>query len=202
MFQAMLQAGRITEVRLSLDHLTSRAAGKTIPITPVTAQQLKAWLKAQRKSVRKWVEGVGFDGKPGSHSLVPGADGAPGRVLVGVEAKPDIWSYGALPKALPRGTYRIDGELEPAAATRAALGWALGGYAFARYKEQPSVARLVWPDGADRAAVERASAAAFLVRDLVNTPADDMGPAELAAAAEAVARAHDAEFEVTVGDEL
>src|SRR5262249_56233678 len=103
---------------------------------------------------------------------------------------PDIWSYGGLPKALPRGTYRIDSKLAPAAAMRAALGWALGGYAFARYKKQPSVARLVWPDGADRAAVERAAAAAFLVRDLVNTPADDMGPAELAAAAAAVAADH------------
>src|SRR5262245_30319455 len=178
--------GRITEVRLTLGHLTHRAAGKPIPITPVTAQQLKGWLKAQRASVRKWVAGVGFEAKPASIALVPGADGAPGRVLVGVEAGADIWSYGALPKALPRRTYRIDGELEPAAATRAALGWALGGYAFARYKKQPAVARLVWPAGADRAAVERAAAATFLVRNLVNTPAEDMGPAELAAAAEAM----------------
>jgi leucyl aminopeptidase len=157
MFPVMLLQGRITEVRVTLDHLTRRAAGKAIPITPVTAQQLKVWLKAQRASVRKWVEGVGFEAKPGSNALVPGADGAPGRVLVGVEARPDIWSYGALPKALPRGTYRIDAKLGAAAATRAALGWALGGYAFARYKKQPSVARLVWPEGADRAAVERAA---------------------------------------------
>jgi len=187
---------------LTLDHLTRRAAGKLIPITPVTAQQLKAWLKPQRAAVRKWVEGVGFEAKPGSNALVPGADGAPGRVLVGVEVGPDIWSYGGLPKALPRATYRIDGKLEPAAATRAALGWALGGYAFARYKKQPEVARLLWPDGADRAAVERAAAAAFLVRDLVNTPAEDMGPAELAAAAEAVARAHGAKLKLVVGDDL
>lgn len=187
---------------MSLDHLTSRAGGKAIPITPVTARQLKTWLKAQRKSVRKWVEGVGFEAKPGSNALVPGANGAPGRVLVGVDAGPDIWSYGGLPKALPAATYRIDGKLAPAAATRAALGWALGGYAFARYKKQPAVARLLWPDGADRAAVERAAAAAFLVRDLVNTPAEDMGPAELAAAAEAVARAYDAKLKLTVGDGL
>ena len=198
----MLHEGRITEVRLSLDHLTRRAAGKPIPITPVTAQQLKGWLKAQRASVRKWVEGVGFEAKPGSHALVPGPDGAPGRVLVGVEARPDIWSYGALPKALPRGTYRIDGKLAPAAATRAALGWALGGYAFARYKKQPGVARLLWPDGADRAAVERMATAAFLVRDLVNTPAEDMGPAELAAAAQVVARAHGAKQKIIIGDDL
>jgi leucyl aminopeptidase len=198
----MLHQGRITEVRLTLEHLTRRVAGKTIPIMPLTAQQLKPWLKAQRASVRKWVEGVGFEAKPGSNTLVPGGDGAPGRVLVGVESRSDIWSYGALPKALPHATYRIDGPLEPVAATRAALGWALGGYAFARYKKQPAVARLVWPEGADRAAVERMAEAAFLVRDLVNTPADDMGPAELAAAAEAVARAGGAKLKVTVGDAL
>src|SRR5262245_4596674 len=195
-FQAMLPQGRIIEVRLTLDHLPRRASGKPIPITSVTVQQLKAWLRAQRASVRKWVEGVGFDARPGSHALVPGADGAPGWVLVGVEARPDIWSYGALPKVLPRGTYRIDGELEPAAATRAALGWVLGGYAFARSKKQPAVARLLWPEAADRAAVERTAAAAFLVRDLVNTPADDLGPAELAAAAETVAQAHGAKLKI------
>jgi len=194
--------GRITEVRLTVDHLTHRAPGKTIPVTPITAREFKGWLKAQRATVRKWVDGVRFEAKPGSHTLIPGADGGPGRVLLGVEAGPDIWSYGDLPKALPRGTYRLDGKLAPAAATRAALGWALGGYAFARYKTQPTPARLVWPAGADRAAVERMAAAAFLVRDLVNTPAADMGPAELAAAAETVARAHGAKIRVTVGDDL
>ncbi|MGE0120834.1 MAG: M17 family metallopeptidase [Dongiaceae bacterium] len=185
-----------------LEHLTQRGAARSIPVTPVTAKALKGWVKAQRATVRRWVEGVRFDAKPGSHALIPGSDGAPGRVLVGVEDRPDIWSYGGLPKALPRGTYRIDGKLASDSATRAALGWALGGYAFARYKTQPAVARLVWPEGADRAAVERAAAAAFLVRDLVNTPAEDMGPAELAAATEAVARAHGAKIKVTVGDDL
>ncbi|MGH6927271.1 MAG: leucyl aminopeptidase family protein [Dongiaceae bacterium] len=187
---------------MTIDHLTHRAAGKAIPITPVTAKELKGWLKAQRATVRRWVEGVRFEAKPGSHALIPGADGAPARVLLGVGAEPDIWSYGGLPKVLPRGTYRLDGKLASESATRAALGWALGGYAFARYKKQPAVARLVWPEAADRAAVERTAAAVFLVRDLVNTPAEDMGPAELASAAESIARTHDAKIKVTVGDDL
>jgi len=182
--------------------LTGRAGAKSVPITPVTAQGLKRWLKAQRAGTRNWIEGVRFAAKPGQHTLIPGADGAPGRVLLGVEHAPDIWSYGGLPKALPRATYRIDVPLEGDAASRAALGWALGGYAFARYKTQPEPARLVWPVGADRAAVERTAAAVFLVRDLVNTPAGDMGPAELAAAAEAVAQAHGAKVKIIVGDDL
>ncbi len=187
---------------MTLEHLTQRGAGKPIPITAVAAKELRGWLKAQRAAVRKWVEGVRFDARPGGHTLIPGAGGAPGRVLLGVDAGADIWSYGALPKALPRGAYRLDGKLSPQAATRAALGWALGGYAFARYKKQPAAARLVWPADADRREVERAAAAVFLVRDLVNTPAEDMGPAELAAAAQAVARAYGAKVEVTVGDAL
>ena len=185
-----------------LDHLAGRAGAKSVPITPVTAQNLKRWLKAQRSSVRRWVEGVQFTAKPGSHTLIPGGDGAPGRVLLGVEARPDIWSYGGLPKALPRNTYRLDADLDKEAASRAALGWALGGYAFTRYKKQPAPARLAWPSGADRGAVERAASAVFLVRDLVNTPADDMGPGELAAAAEAIARTHGAKFKTIVGDDL
>ena len=185
-----------------LEHLTGRAGGKSVPITPVTAQGLKRWLKAQRSSVRRWVEGVDFSAKPGSHTMIPGADGAPGRVLLGVTGKPDIWSYGGLPKLLPRRSYHLDAELEGPTASRAALGWALGGYAFARYKKQLVPAKLAWPTGADRAAVERAAAAVFLVRDLVNTPAEDMGPAELAAAAESIARAHDAKVKTIVGDDL
>ena len=185
-----------------LEHLTGRAGGKSVPITPVTAQGLKRWLKAQRSNVRRWVEGVDFSAKPGSHTMIPGADGAPGRVLLGVTGKPDIWSYGGLPKLLPRRSYHLDAELEGPTASRAALGWALGGYAFARYKKQLVPAKLAWPTGADRAAVERAAAAVFLVRDLVNTPAEDMGPAELAAAAESIARAHDAKVKTIVGDDL
>lgn len=186
---------------MSLDHLTARA-GKSVPITPVTTSEFKGWLKAQRAPVRNWIEAVRFEPAPGKHALVPGRDGALARVVLGVEPGPDTWSYGGLPMALPRGTYRIDGKSDPASATRAALGWALGGYAFGRYKKRPASARLLWPEAADRAAVERAAAAAFLVRDLVNTPAEDMGPAELAAAAQAVAKVHGAKFKVVVGDEL
>src|SRR5260370_28700013 len=78
---------------------------------------------------------------------------------------------------------------EAAEASHVALGWALGTYAFTRYRAQKksSGARLVWPEGADRGLVERLAGAIFLARDLVNTPASDMGPAELAAAAVEVA---------------
>jgi leucyl aminopeptidase len=122
---------------------------------------------------------------------------------VGVPAESTVWDFAGLPETLPEGVYRLEAHLDAAAATRAALGWALGTYGFARYKKPTrTVATLAWPAGADQAEVERLARAVFLVRDLVNTPAEDMGPAELAAAAEEVARGGGARFSVLAGDEL
>jgi leucyl aminopeptidase len=184
------------------DHLVARADATTIPITPMLAKDLQGWLERQPSQVVRWVTGSQFEARPGAHLVLPEADGAL-RVLLGVEDRPDIWSWGALPMALPEGRYRIDAALNAAAADRAALGWALGGYSFIRYrKPKRRPAELVWPEAADRAAVSRAADATFLVRDLVNTPAEDMGPAELAEAAVKVARAHGAKSQVIVGDAL
>ena len=108
-----------------------------------------------------------------------------------------------MPGKLPQAVYRIDRPLGVKGADAAALGWALGTYRFGRYrKHDGSFPTLVWPDDCDRADVERAASATFLVRNLINTPADDMGPEEVAAAAKSVAERHGAQFSVIVGDEL
>src|SRR3546814_19721590 len=87
-----------------------------------------------------------------------------------------LWSFAGLPAALPPGVYRIDQGLRPGAASRAALGWCLGSYAFTRYKDNPrQYARLVWPKAADEDQVTHAAEAIALVRDLINPPATDMG---------------------------
>src|SRR5262249_47877239 len=111
--------------------------------------------------------------------------------------------YGGLPMALPEGSYRLPDGMPEGAATAACLGWALGGYGFIRYKKRErDPARLALPRSADKAAVRREAEAVFLVRDLVNTPAGDMGRAALAAPARDVAKAGKARFSVVVGDEL
>lgn len=185
------------------DPLVAKADARTVPIMPLAAAELEPWLKSQEPALRRWVEAQRFTARPATHLLLPGEDGAPGGVLLGVEERPDIWSWGALPFALPDGRYRIDAPLAAEKATRAALGWWLGCYAFTRYKApKRKPAALVWPEAADRGAVERAAEATFLVRDLVNTPAQDMGPAELAEAAVKVGRAHGARAQVIVGDAL
>jgi leucyl aminopeptidase len=176
----------------------------TVALTPVTKAGLADWLAGQSPAVASWVKAVGFTGEAGSTVFLPGPDGAIAHVLAGVSAVDDLWAFAGLPSSLPAGSYRIDAALDARAATRAALGWALGSYRFSRYKTPPEkgFANLVWPAEADHGEVERAATATWLVRDLVNTPACDMGPAELAQAAQDLAAEFDAAVEVIVGQDL
>ncbi len=185
-----------------LDSLAERA-GNAIPIVPLGAEEFRAWLERQPARIKSWLRASGFKAAPGEVCLVPDAKGGPAQVLFGRDAA-DAWSWAALPAKLPAGTYAIRGRLDARAADWAALGWALAQYRFGRYKSKPAErgARLVWPRGADRARVSRILAAYGLVRDLVNTPAEEMGPAELAQAAAAVARRHRAQFRAIVGERL
>jgi leucyl aminopeptidase len=182
----------------------ARASAATVPIEPIERDRLTAWLRGQSAALKGWVAATGFKAEAGSLSLVPAANGRLARVLVGVEPGEDLWAFAGLPTALPSGRgYAIAADLKAEAATRGALGWALGSYAFTRYKPAGAApAALVWPARADRARVVREAAAIALVRDLINTPAGDLGPRELAAAARALARRRGARFSVIVGDEL
>ena len=165
-----------------------RTDSRTIPIVPIETAVFAAWLRTQPAALRRWVESTGFSAAPGAMSLVAGADGGLEKVLLGTEAHDGLWSYAGLPDWLPPGKYRIDAVLEKEAATGAALGWALACYHFGRYRKagDRKFPTLVWPRNCDRAAVGRAAAATHMVRDLINIPADHMGPAELAAAVEAL----------------
>jgi leucyl aminopeptidase len=178
-----------------------------IPIALVTKEEFPSLLEAAPGFERAWLTAIGFAGEPGKFALVPGADGRPAHVVVGLaadsEAGGGIWALAGLPEALPEGSYRLEAMPAGVDPTRLALGWALGTYAFTRYRARPAAAAaLVWPKGAERARAGRLAAAVFLARDLVNTPAGDLGPEELAAAAVAVADNAGASYRSLVGDEL
>jgi len=185
-----------------LEHLVQRS-GKSIPITPVSEKRLSSWLKQQPADVQNWVKANNFTAKPASALLLQDRHGHARRVLVGVEEGIDRWSLAALPGALAQGTYQLDGDLSAAEATAHAFAWAMGCYRFSRYKSDgKDFAKLVWPRTADRAEVENLTQSLALARDLINTPAEDMGPPELAEAARKVAQQFKAKFSVTVGDDL
>jgi leucyl aminopeptidase len=175
-----------------------------VPIAAIGKAGLAAWRERAAESERRWLAATGFAGEAGKLALVPGADGGLARVLVGLgDDERDPWALAGLPAALPEGTYRVESLPAAADPTRLALGWALATYAFTRYGKKPKqAARLVWPEGADRFQVERLARAICLARDLANTPAEDMGPEQLAAAAVGVADAAGAGCRTIVGDAL
>ncbi len=185
-----------------LDHLVARA-GKSTPIEPLTPRGFSAWTKAQSAQVQAWVKAAHFSAKPGSFCLLPDGRGRPSRVLVGVEDGIDRWSLAVLPGALPTGIYRLPEDLSAPLAEAYAFAWAMGCYRFGRYKSKSrDFARLLWPKAADRDHIRSLVTAIGLARDLINTPAEDMGPPELAAAIEAMARDFGAKIETIVGEDL
>ena len=176
-----------------------------LPILAFGKPAFKKWLEAQPAGRRGWVTAAGFTAEPGSVCLLPDDKGAIEAALFGWD-KEDFWSWAALPAKLPAGAWRIDAALTPAQADSAALAWGLANYEFRRYKsaakaEQPKP-RLSWPAAAGREAVLRLLSSIGLARDLVNTPANDMGPEELAAVAGGLAHKHGAEIRIVVGDAL
>ena len=183
---------------------TDEISNRTIAITPVETAVFDAWLASEKEEVRKWVTASGFSAKPGEINLVASPDGGLGRILLGVENHEGMWDYAGLPTRLPNGAFELDVRMSDAGATAAAIGWALGGYKFERYKTGSGtiLPTLVWPSGADRKRVSATVDATVLVRDLINTPAEDMGPSQLAEAARSLGRSFGARTRVVAGDSL
>lgn len=186
-------------------NIVETQSATSIPLRALQRDGVAAWLSEQPESVRRWVEASGFEAKPGTTCVVPGADGSIGEVLVGVsDPSWPIWDWAGLPSALPAHSYHVAGAPGHEQSNHAALGWALGTYRFDRLKRSAEQARpeLAWPEGCDQKGVGSAARATFFVRDLINTPASDMGPADLAESTKATAEDHGATVRVIVGDDL
>lgn len=181
----------------------SRAAA-ALPVTILPPNAVAGWRKRQPQSVGKWLSATGFDGADGALALLPASRGGVGHVVAVIQDRLDPAAFAALAARLPAGVYRLaDTRLPAVEAEVAAMGWGLAAYRFTRYRDaKGKPAQLLWPENADRAAVTAALEANFLTRDLINTPASDMGPAELAAAARELAQRHGARIDVIEGDAL
>jgi len=178
---------------------------QAVPILFVTAKTFTEATKILDAREHVFIKAAGFEPKPGKHLLVPNETGKLAGMLFGLEDADDpvkdLFRPGALAGLMPAGTYRFANA--PHDARLAALAIALGSYQFARYrKAQARDVRLVVPDGVDGEDLSRIVEAATLARDLINTPSNDMGPAELEDAARALAKQHGAKVQVTSGDKL
>lgn len=181
-----------------LEGLTPGMTG-ALPLHAVRPDGLDGLLAGVSPGAAAFLRATGFAARPGEYALLPGPDGLAGAVVgLGTETSP--WTYGGLPRALPPGSVW---RLTPGAgdASLAALGWGLGAYRARRHKTAgPSPASLDPGAGTDTAVMMAEAICA--ARDLVNAPAADLGPAELAGATVALAARHGASAEVIAGAAL
>jgi leucyl aminopeptidase len=178
-------------------------SSSSLPVQFVAQPKWRPWLKAQSAARRTLLDAMGITGRPGDFALLPGQGGRLAGALLVLGAKPVLWDFGVLATRLPAGTWRL-GDTAPASPTDAAVAIGLGSWRFERYRAKKGrpLPRFVWPTGVDKARATAIVESVSMARDLITTPSSDMGPAELAAAAQALAKAHKARIRVIVGDDL
>jgi leucyl aminopeptidase len=181
-------------------------ASPAIPITFATKATWNAISADLPPQLRQFARANGFFAKPGACLTLPAANGEIAQILFGIDEANgkfrDPFRVGQLPGLLPPGVYRF-ANIAPDEARLAALAFALGSYRFGRYRKADATeAKLVPPQGIDLPDIMRIAEAATLARDLINTPANDMGPEELAFAAQKLAQRFGASFNCVVGDDL
>ncbi len=183
------------------------ATDAATPIHVVPADGLEDALAALSPAHQAWAKAQGFQGGLGQILAFPDDAGAVSQVLVGfgtaAKRARGRFHMGAVAAKLPQGVYRIASGLEGPELEEAALAWLFAGYRFDRYSgPADEIAGLVAPDGVDADRIATIAQGEALTRDLINTPASDMGPDELEEAARALANEHDAAIRVTTGDDL
>jgi leucyl aminopeptidase len=183
-------------------------SSSALPLQFVGQSKWRAWLKEQSAARRGWIDSLGISGAPGDLVVLPGRDGKAAAAVLVISNKPTLWDFGALATRLPPGTWKFDGkfadDIAPVSPTDAMVAIGLGAWRFERYRAKKAKPgpRIVWPQGADKTRATAMIEAMCMARDLITTPSSDMGPEQLAAAAQALAKAHKAKLKVIVGDDL
>jgi len=181
----------------------ARSAKNAVPLYAVAEAKLRAFLDKRPKREAAFLKGSGFSAHDGEFVIVPAASGEIACAILGLGKGDDPLALASFAERLPAGTYRYAVLPQDFSPSLAVLGWALGTYRFSRYRKKPKPApKLALPADLDGDEVSRIADAVFVARDLINTPANDMGPEELAAAARDVAAPHGAKVVEVVGDAL
>lgn len=185
----------------------AKGDASSIPLFIIESTDLPDWLADQPTHVSAWLDTMKFTAGLGDVCVVPDTKGTALLVAVGFGAKAarlrGRFHLAKAAAALPAETYHIETKLKGEALEEAALGWLLSSYRFNRYRQQkPNAVRLKAPKGINAAKIEAIAAGEVLTRDLINTPASDMGPDDLENAFLALATNHGAKTKVIVGDDL
>ncbi len=186
--------------------LSEKTKIETRPIWFARKGTLEKDLKPLTQEQRNWVHGTMWQAAPGTVTLLPNEEGELSGVVVGLGAKSDdeynAFLMGGLPKLLPPGAYHF--VEAPKEAELAAIAWLLGCYTFSRYNDKLSLdpRHLLIPEGVEMEKVMSIATSVCLGRNLINTPANDLGPAELEDAARTLAKTHKAKLNVVKGEQL
>ncbi|SCA55454.1 Leucyl aminopeptidase [Candidatus Terasakiella magnetica] len=187
----------------AFDYIVEHPKDKPITLISVACDTFDKWLEKQDKDTQNWIKSNDFKPVGGASIALPGKKGKIEQILVSISQDNMMWDFAALPAKLPKALYKIKGRHKADEANAAVLGWALGTYSFDWYKEATKeFASLVLPKTADKQTVQALAEGIELTRDLINLPAADMGPVELAQAAEDLADEHEAACELIIDDGL
>ena len=178
------------------------SADPVIPVHAVTEADAAALLDAASPLAKGAAKLAEFKGKAGQAVTVLTAEGAPEQALFGLGSEPDAMAFRTLPARLAAGTYRIATAPAGLAPEQIALAFALGSYKFDRYKAHGGEKPKLVAEGCDVAEVRHVAHACALARDMINTPANDMGPLQVETIAREIAEQHGAEITVVTGEGL
>ena len=179
------------------------AEGAVIPIFAVADHETEAFLQTQPQAVQAFARFAEFKGRLSQTAVVPGADGAVACVLFGLGGgTPDAMAFRGLPSKLAAGVYRIDRTPDGVDLRDAALAFALGSYRFDRYKPSGGERAKLLAEGCDVAEIRHVAHACALARDMINTPANDMGPRQIESIAREIAGQYGAQITVIEGEGL
>ena len=175
-----------------------------IIITIVRRHFFDEWKGKLTERQSTWLVTNGFTANSDFAFPLPGYKGEADQFIYLVQKDAQLWDWANLPSNLASGIYALDEKgLSYNDLNNIALAWSLATYRYFKYKSLDfTPPKLVWPTQCDRAAIENTATSNHLVRDLINTPANDLGPEELANAAKTLAKKYGAEFSVIVGEDL
>ncbi len=185
-----------------------KSSKKKIALIPVTEDNFNHVISQEGQPIQKFLKTQDFKGQEGKILAVPNSDGDVEAVFVGVKSYDDMYALADMPSKLPDGNYYIglpdEFSLSAEQQTKLSLGWALGTYKFTKYKSDTTANKinLVLPSKADIGQISREASAFFMVRDLINRPANDLTPAALEAEILKLCAQFNIHAKVTKGAEL
>jgi leucyl aminopeptidase len=176
-------------------------SSKAIPITLIQKKNFTHWISIQSDFIKTWFAANSqFIAEPPQFILIPDEQGKISRVLCSQSEQFNLWDVGHLPYLLPPGVYAFENNIPQL--DLYTIAWGLGAYQFTKYKSAKRYPSQLFVDQEKIEGLTNILSSLYLVRDLINTPTENMGPSELASAAKELAEAHQAKFHEIIGEDL